>query len=417
MERIQNTLPRMVQQMRRGSSGSSGDSGSSAGNEHSISEMLELLLNWVSTYVIFQNERDKHIIPLWIIHTHLAEELYTSPRLLIDSPMPGSGKTTLLEHLSKFCKDSVQMASVSSPALLGRITANGIRTLLIDEADRALDPKKPGVQDLIALLNSGYKKGSTRPVLVQKGKEWVVDEMPTFSPVAIAGNTPKIPEDTRTRCIVVRLLPDKKSIAQESDWEELEPWVIQLKADLEVSAINWREQIAQTSKPPLPKECVNRFKEKWKPLKRIAILAGGDWAENVDQYILQDIENIKEQKENGDSKLTPHIQLVKNLHEIFEGELKFIGTETLVGKLARQNSEYWGDSSMFGRAITSQRFGRLINSSFGLNSQRNTEGVRGYHAKQFQSIWESMGLPLNKPAEPTEPPKPTEPESNNGDIW
>jgi hypothetical protein len=367
--------------------------------------------------MVFQDLRDYDLIPLWIIHTHLAEELYTSPRLLIDSPMPGSGKTTLLEHLSKFCKDSVQMASVSSPALLARLTADGTRTLLIDEADRALDPKKPGVQDLIALLNSGYKKGSTRPVLVQEGKKWVIVQMRLFSPVAIAGNTPKIAEDTRTRCIVVRLLKGKKGKAQESDWEELEPNVIQLRADIEVSAIQWREQITQTSKPPLPKECEDRFLEKWKPLKRIAILAGDDWAERVDQYILQDIENIKEQEENGDSKLALHIQLVKDLNEIFEGELKFMGSETLVSKLARHNSEYWGELSMFGRAITTQRLGRLVNASFGLNSQRNTEGVRGYHAKQFQSIWESMGLPLNKPAEPTEPPKPTEPESDNGDIW
>jgi hypothetical protein len=400
-----------------GGSGGSGGSQSAGGNERSVREMLELLLNWVSRYVVFLNERDRYIIPLWIIHTHLAEELYTTPRLLIDSPIPGSGKTTLLEHLHRFCKGSVLMANVSSSALLGRITANGIRTLLIDEADRSLDPKKPGVQDLIALLNSGHTIGATRPVNVLKGKKWDIEEMPTFAPVALAGNTPKIPEDTRTRCIVVRLLPDKKGRAQESDWEELEPNVIQLRADIEVSAIQWREQITQNSKPKLPAECKNRFRDKWKPLKRIAILAGDDWAERVDQYILQDIENIKEQEENGDSKLALHIQLVKDLYEIFEGELKFIGTETLVSKLARQNSEYWGESSMFGRAITTQRFGRLVNASFGLNSQRNTEGVRGYHAKQFQSIWESIGIPLNKPAEPTEPPKPTEPESDNGDIW
>lgn len=393
--------------MRPVGSGGSGDSGISSGNERPIEEMLESLLNWIGKFVIFQNTRDLYIICLWVIHTHLAEELYTSPRLLIDSPMPGSGKTTLLEQLSKFCKDSVQMASVSSPALLGRITANGIRTLLIDEADRALDPKKPGVQDLIALLNSGYKRGSTRPVLVQKSKEWIVEEMPTFSPVAIAGNTPKIPEDTRTRCIVVRLLPDTQNKAQECDWEEREIEAYQIYLDILASVSGWKEQIALTN-PPLPRECVNRFREKWKPLKRIAVLAGKDWAMRVDQFILQDIENIREQNDNGDSKQAPHIQLVKDLYEIFEGEPKFVGTEALVGKLARQNSEYWGESSVFGRPITTQRFGRLINSSFGLNSQRNTEGVRGYHAKQFQSIWESVGLFLNKPTEPTQPPEPTD---------
>jgi hypothetical protein len=41
------------------------------------------------------------------------------------------------------------------------------RTILIDEADRSLDPKKEGVGELLAVLNSGYKRGGTRPVLVQ----------------------------------------------------------------------------------------------------------------------------------------------------------------------------------------------------------------------------------------------------------
>jgi hypothetical protein len=344
------------------SSVSSGGSVESKGQELSIRETLEILSNWFKSYVVFQNPKDLDIIPLWIIHTWLLEEglIYTTPRLLIDSPLPGSGKTTLLENLSKFCKGPVQMASISSPALLGRITAQGIRTLLIDEADRALDPKKPGVQDLIALLNSGYKRGATRPVLVQKGKEWVIDEMTTFSPVAIAGNTPNIPDDTRSRCLVVRLLPDTQNRAQECDWEELDIWDYQIKLDIEASIPAWSEQIRGT-KPPLPKECTNRFREKWNPLKRIAVLAGEDWAKRVDQYILQDIQTIKEQDENGDSRQSIHIQLAKDLYEIFEGEPKFMGTETLVSKLPQQNWEYWGESSMFPRGITPQRMGRLLN--------------------------------------------------------
>jgi len=398
------------------SSVGSTDSGSSSGNERSMSEILEILRDWFKRFVIFQNERDLDILPLWVMHTWIAEELYSSPRLLIDSPMPGSGKTTLLEHMSKFCKDPVQMASVSSSALLGRLTANGTRTLLIDEADRALDPKKPGVGDLIALLNSGYKKGSTRPVLVQKNKEWVEVLMPTFSPVAIAGNSPNIPDDTRSRCIVVSLLSDIENRAQESDWEELDISAYQIRLDIMVSVEKFKEQVAYL-KPTLPKECIGRFKEKWKPLKRVAVLGDGDWAQRVDRYILQDIENIKEQNENGDSRQTPHIQLAKDLYEIYEGERVFIGTATLVSKLARQNPEYWGETSVFGRAITVQKFGRFLNSKFYLNSQRIGDSPRGYHSNQFESIWKSLGLPPMKATEPTEPPKATEPESDNGEIW
>lgn len=391
-------------------------SADSTGSVYSMGELLEILRNWYGRHIYFQDERDLDLLPLWTIHTHLAMELYTSPRLLIDSPLPGSGKTTLLEHISQFAKESIQMASVSSPAMLGRITKDGIRTLLIDEADRALDPKRPNVGELIALLNSGYKRGSTRPVLVQKGKEWEIEEMPTFSPVAIAGNSPNIPEDTRTRCIVVRLLPDRENRARESDWEALEFPAYQIKLDILASVETFREPITEIN-PPLPKECVNRFKEKWKPLKRIAILAGGDWAERVDKYILQDIQNIREQNENGDSKLSPHIQLMKDLYEIYEGERKFIGTLTLTARLAKLNPEYWGESSIYGRSISEQKFGRVLNGKFYLNSQRLGDSPRGYHSTQFERIWISLGLSPLKPTEPTEQATPTESEGSSGITW
>src|SRR5690606_35977466 len=124
-------------------------------------------------------------------------------RLVLDSPVPGSGKTTVLEHMHRLCVRPVQAASISSPALLARLLEKGVRTILIDEADRSLDPKKEGVAELIAILNSGYKVGGTRPVLVPTKEGWDAVEMSTFSPVARAGNSPNLPDDTQSRSIRV----------------------------------------------------------------------------------------------------------------------------------------------------------------------------------------------------------------------
>ena len=136
--------------------------------------------------------RDLDLLALWIVHTYLVDETYTTPRLLIESPVPESGKTTVLEHAERLCQHPLQMATVSSPAMLTRALEKGMRTILIDEADRSLNPDKPGIDDLIAVLNSGYKKGATRPVLVPvKGGGWDLAEMPTFAPVAMAGNQPE----------------------------------------------------------------------------------------------------------------------------------------------------------------------------------------------------------------------------------
>ncbi len=97
----------------------------------------------LAKYVAVMHDGDLDVLTLWAAHTHVALECYTSPRLLLDSPVPASGKTTTLEHLQRLSAAPLQAASLSSAALLARILAKQIRTLLIDEADRNLDPKRP----------------------------------------------------------------------------------------------------------------------------------------------------------------------------------------------------------------------------------------------------------------------------------
>jgi hypothetical protein len=185
--------------------------------------LLDRVRDWLGTYISTVSDSDLDLLTLWAVHTHLAMETYTTPRLQIDSPIHGSGKTTVIEHLERLCKRSVQMATISSPTMLTRMLDKEIRTILIDEADRSLAPQKEGYADLMAVLNSGYKRGSTRPTLIPtKGGGWDVKEMPTFAPVALAGNNPTLPDDTRSRIIRVLLMPDHSGLIEESNWEEIE---------------------------------------------------------------------------------------------------------------------------------------------------------------------------------------------------
>jgi hypothetical protein len=299
------------------------------------------------------------------------------------------------------------MASISSSALLARITAKEIRTLLIDEADRSLNPKRPGVEDLIAILNSGYKVGGTRPVLVKTKEDgWIAEEMSTFAPVAIAGNTPLLPDDTRSRCIVIRLLPDIDGSIEESDWELLDLEAKALIERIETSVDACRDQI-RAARPVLPKGCINRLKERWNPLKRIAYVAGADWSSAVDRFIIADLASVKEQAENGDVADSPNRQVAKDLYSIFELEPGFMATTHLVRRLVATNPDYWSSSSFYGKDLTAQRLGRILNGSFGINSQRVGDGARGYHSQQFLTIWQRLGISLQKPTEPTEPTEPT----------
>jgi hypothetical protein len=391
-------------------------SGGSGGSVGSVGALLGEVRTWFSRYIFVMHERDLDVIALWTLHTWLCEETYTSPRLLIDSPVPGSGKTTLLEHLAKLSRRPALMAAVSSSAMLARITANEIRTLLIDEADRALNPKKPGVEELLAILNSGYKKGATRPVLVQSKNDWITEEMSTFSPVAIAGNTPLLPDDTRSRCIVVRLLPDRNEKVEPSDWELLDEPSRELAERIELVTNQVREQVKEC-RPEVPRGCANRLKERWYPLKRIAVVAGAHWSEVVDELILEDIGREKDRTQNGDVQLSPNYQLVKDLFAIYSPEFGFIQTTSLVAQLIRYNPDQWSSANYLGKDLTIQRLGRILNGAFGLSSMRNSDGLRGYHSTQLQTIWQQLGV---APVEPPEPPEPTEPplpSSDESDLF
>jgi hypothetical protein len=82
------------------------------------SDVLGEARDWFERFICTVDDTDLDLLALWAAHTHLAVETYTSPRLVLDSPVPGSGKTTTLEHLERLRHHPVQMASLSSPALL-----------------------------------------------------------------------------------------------------------------------------------------------------------------------------------------------------------------------------------------------------------------------------------------------------------
>jgi hypothetical protein len=224
---------------------------------------------WLKRFLVVIDPLDLKLLVLWIVSTHLALELYTTPRLLLDSSMPGSGKTTALDHMSRLTCDPVQMSSVSSSAMLVRVLENGIRTILIDEVDKSLRADKPGVADIIAILNSGYRRGATRPVLVPtKGGGWETKEMPTFAPCAMAGISPNLPDDTRSRAIRILLMPDLDGAVEDSDWEFIEDDAAELHAAIAAFADVVRGSVAGM-KVELPEGCIGRAKEKWRPLKRV----------------------------------------------------------------------------------------------------------------------------------------------------
>ena len=370
-----------------------------------IEPPLDDVREWLSRFVIPLDESDLDILALWAVHTHVCEETYTTPRLIIDSSQPGSGKTTVLEHLQRLTVRPVQAASLTSSALIARMLDTGLRTFLIDEVDRSLDPKRETTTDLIAVLNSGYKRGATRPVLVSNGNGYDAKEMPTFCPVAMAGNSPNLPDDTRSRSIRILLMPDLDGLAEESDWELIEPDAEALGERIAQWCNHIRDSIGE--RPTLPENVKGRARERWSPLKRVAIAAGGKWPDLVDEMARKDVIRVEQEREDGVIRTRPHIVLLNDIVECWKSDETFVETSVLIDRLVRLNPEMWGDGSDYGRRLTAQRMGRMLSQNYRVSSSRMGHASRGYRLSDLVPVLRRSGMPL--PGEPTQPVEPTQP--------
>ncbi|WP_344391586.1 bifunctional DNA primase/polymerase [Dietzia cercidiphylli] len=392
-----------------GSTGSTGSSGSIEGVTVDRTEpILDEVRDWLARYVRTTSPGDLDILALWAVHTHFMGQLYTTPRLLLDSPMPEAGKTTVVEHFARLCFSPSQASALSSAALLARMVRSEPRTLLIDEADRNLDPKRDGVGDLLSVINTGYKRGGTRPVLVPVKDGWEVQEMSTYSPVLMAGISPNLPDDTRSRCIRVVLMRDHDDTVEESDWEAIEDDADQLAARIAA----WAEVVADevaVNRPPLPEGIKGRARERWSPLKRIATVAGGRWPATVDELATTEAEELKTEREEGHVQKRPALALIDHIAEVWKPWESFVGSEDLVRRLIIAHPEVWGAESSYGRALTVQRMGRMLSSAYKVHTTRQPtdDRTRGYTARSLDAATSGLGLPpLGEPDEPVEPVEP-----------
>ncbi len=342
-------------------------------------QLLDDLEAWYRRFIAVTDELDLALLALWTVHTHLAKELYTTPRLWLDSVLPASGKTTVLDHLERLALHPIQMATVSSSALLPRLLESSLRTVLLDEIQRSLNPDKPGVGDVLAIINTGYRVGAKRPVLVAtKGGGWDAADMPTYAPLAMAGSSPQLPDDTQSRSIRVLLMPDLTGTVEDSDWEFISDDARALWARIADFADAVRTTIRGTQ-VSLPAGCISRQKEKWRPLKRVAVISGGRWPYIADRLIRRGLAEDAAENEAGLRHLPPGMIALTDLHAAWPTDKDFMPTRDLVDLLRRHNPDYWGADSPYGKPLTDTRLGRLIAQASKVTSLRiGGRGPRGY---------------------------------------
>jgi len=173
----------------------------------------------------------------------------------------------------------------------------------------------------------------------------------------------------------------------------------------------------------MPPGCTSRFHEKWQPLARVAQVAGPKWLEVMMRCAAEDVAEVAADRDAGLAAERPAILLLRHIVELWPHDATFWATTTLVDTLVAEHPEVWGEESGYGKALTPQRMGKMLVSSYRIRSTKediaDKNSTRGYRRDQFRSAIGALhsrsdGVAhddtptLPKPSGPSEPAEPSE---------
>jgi hypothetical protein len=109
------------------------------------------------------------------------------------------------------------------------------------------------------------------------------------------------------------------------------------------------------------------------------------------------------EREEGIMAEKPHVTLLRNIADVWTSGDRFHSTEDLITMLIARFPRSWGPSEKYPKGLTAQRFGRMLVKNYGVYSDRNSEGTRGYFARSFDVACRSVRIPTLEPTKPPEP--------------
>lgn len=354
--------------------------------------VLDDVRAWLARFIVPTSPGDLDALALWAAHTHTLDRAGASMRLVLTSAFPESGKTTALEHLERLTRDPVLIANAPTPAYAARV-AHG-RTLLVDEADTHVGGKGDA-GELFGIINAGYRPSGTYGVLAKdpESGEWVASNLPVFGAVALAGIAPDLPAAFLSRCLVVHLSPDVDGEADETVWEDIGDEADDIGRRLAA----WASTVELVAGETMPEGVKGRMRELWRPFKRLANAAGGDWPERCDALMRRVLEDRDLDREEGINMLPPHVMIVRDIFGVWhivdpEGD-GFAATVDIVSTLRKYSPEVWGDERMHGTPLTRQRLAKMLTKQ-GIRSTREGSGERrrGYERAAFHRAWKAIGI-------------------------
>jgi putative DNA primase/helicase len=337
--------------------------------------LLEAITQFLRRYVRMTDDQ-AYTVAAWSLQTWVCNKFTVTPYLAVMSPVKRSGKTTLLNCLANVTCEGDVLFDPTSAALYRMIEMSGEKnggpTLLWDELDFTR-PSRP----IIAILNSGYKKGGFVPRVVTKNKVQFVEKFYTYCPKAFGSIGQVLPPTQLDRTIQVHLdRAMKNETVTEYDEEEVSKFV----ADLRWALIPWSDSWERPAVKPLRPDSLNaRQKELWLPLLEIAATAGGQWT----RHLMGAAERLSAESDCVESDET--INLLEDLRAA-------IGTsERVFSRTLLYDLQGLDEPAYSGEATNSMRMLALfLSSNFRIHPKEIRIGQRtgrGYYTADFKEAF------------------------------
>ncbi|MCL0105658.1 topoisomerase, partial [Dehalococcoidia bacterium] len=170
--------------------------------EPDLTTMLEDISRFISRFIVLEPFQ-LTVISLWVAHTYVFHDAYTTPYLNIHSPEKRSGKTRLLEILETIVHKPWFTDRTSAAALCRKVEETK-PTLLLDESDASFKSGGEYSETLRGILNGGFRASGKVTICVGQGSTLSYKDFSTYCPKAIAG-IGKLPGTVADRSIPISM--------------------------------------------------------------------------------------------------------------------------------------------------------------------------------------------------------------------
>lgn len=359
--------------------------------------VLDDVRAWLGRFINPANPEDLDKVTLWVATALFPNEVWYSPRLLIQASGPGSGKSTLLSHIEKLLGQRAWTLSqnTSSSVIMRRVSSRK-PVVLIDEANLWVKNNN----DVKAMLNMYERDRSIHVVNMPDGNGgWTPTELDLYTPVAMTGNGSFLDPDTRQRCIDVTLKSDIGAV-EETAWEVHTDEIMPLHKEL----IRWADSVRSSvggkqNIPVMPEGVRGRSRQIWESLVRVATQASPYWDQKARDFAVEHAElaaqRLADAKEEEGSQ--PHMRVIHHIREVWPINAEYLPTAGLIVKLKSVHPYDWGPSQQFRDGLTSRALWAMlerhgVKRSANRLPDENGNRVRCIALKDLTPAFESVGI-------------------------